>query len=428
MLGSDLVFKNISWAEIMPALLVLCIVLGLIAGYYPALVISKLKPVSIIKSFQTLKINPRFSKVMVVLQYTSCVVLMIAAYIINKQMNYINNKDLGFDKEQVLMVQNPTWDSKFTINTRDRLRAFASSQPYISAFSGMNGGLNGSYSTNGFKLNGEQKWRIQLTVDYDYFEMLGIKFLQGRPFSRAFASDTSRKNRVAVVNETLFNLMGDSAKLGQYCGPLRVTIIGVVKDYHFETLSKKIEPEEHVLATGYESKFMFKVKAGQMQHAISAIEKEWKTITDYPFEFTFLDETITKMYEADMRWQKTIQVSCFFAIFIACMGLFGLSAINAINRTKEIGIRKVLGASVKDIVATLSSSFLLMIFISILIATPIAWWVMNKWLEDFAYRINISWWMFAIVGTLALLIAFCTISFQAIKAAVANPVKSLRTE
>jgi putative ABC transport system permease protein len=292
----------------------------------------------------------------------------------------------------------------------------------------MNGGLNGSYNTNGFVLNGEQKWRKELTVDYDYFEMLGIKFLQGRSFSRAFASDTSKKMHPVIVNETLFNMLGKTAKLGEYCEPLRSTIIGIVKDYHFETLSKKIEAEEHRLTSGYEMYFMFKIKAGQTQQAISKIEKEWKSITDYPFEYTFLDQTIAKMYDADMRWQKTIQASCFFAIFIACMGLFGLSAINAINRTKEIGIRKVLGASVKEIVGTLSYNFLTMVAISIAIATPLAWWLMNKWLEDFAYRINISWWMFAIVGATALIIAFAAVSFQSIKAAMANPVKSLRAE
>ncbi|HXB44779.1 MAG TPA: ABC transporter permease [Puia sp.] len=428
MIGSDLRFDSFSWSEIIPALLFLSVILGILAGYYPALIISKMKPVSILKSFRTFKINPRFSRFMVVLQYTACVVLMISAFVINRQMQYISNKDLGFEKQQVLMVSNPTWDFDFTKKTRDRLRDFANSQPYITQFSGMNGGLNGSYNTNGFKLNGEQKWRKELTVDYDYFEMLGIKFLLGRPFSRAIPSDTSRKMHPAIVNKTLFDMLGKTAKLGQYCEPIHATIIGVVKDYHFETLSKKIEPEEHVLAKDYEMYFMFKIKAGQMQQAISKIEKEWKSISDYPFEYNFLDQTIDKMYEADMRWQAIIQASCFFAVFIACMGLFGLSAINAINRTKEIGIRKVLGASVKDIVATLSSGFLIMVSGSIIIATPVAWWVMNKWLEEFAYRINISWWMFAIVGASALLIALVTVSYQAIKAGVANPVNSLRSE
>lgn len=428
-IGSNITFNSFSYIDISIALIVLAIVLGILAGYYPAMILSKMKPVSIIKSFQTFKINPGFSKILVIVQYTSCVVLMIAAFVINKQMQFINNKDLGFDKEQILMVKNPTYDIKFTKNVRERLFVWAKSQPDIIQFSGMNGGLTGSYNTNGFKLNGEQKWLRQLSVDYNYFDMLGLKFVQGRAFSEAITSDTSRTIRSSIVNETLFKMLGKDAKLGIYNEALRSTIIGVVKDYHFETLSKKIEPEQHVLAKNYEMYFLFKIRAGKIQPTIAKLQKEWEQVSgNYPFEYTFLDQTIAKMYEADKSWQQIIQASCFFAIFIACMGLFGLSAINAINRTKEIGIRKVLGANIKDIVVTLSSNFITMITISILIALPLSWWLMNKWLEDFAYRINISWWLFALVGSMALLIALFTIAYQAIKAAVANPIKSLRTE
>ena len=238
----------------------------------------------------------------------------------------------------------------------------------------MNGGLDGANNTNGFVLNRRQKWRKQLSVDYGYFEMLGIRFLQGRPFSSAFSMDTVRKINPLVINQTLFQMLGDQARLNQYCKPLGGTIIGVVQDYHFETLSKKIEPEEHTLGSDFQMLFLFKIKAGHMKEAIAEIGKEWKRQTDFPFEYTFLDETIAKMYESDRRWEATIQTSCFFAIFIACMGLFGLSAVNAINRTKEIGIRKVLGASVRDIAATLSSGFVVIITIAILIATPVAYW------------------------------------------------------
>jgi putative ABC transport system permease protein len=353
---------------------------------------------------------------------------MISAFIITRQMRFINNKDLGFDKEQVLIVSNPVWNMDFTKHAREQLGNFARSQPYISYFSGMNGGLNGANNMNGFKLNGEQKWRKQLSVDYDYFEMLGIHFLQGRSFSRTFSTDSSRKKRPAVINESLLTLLGDKAKVGEYCEPIDATIIGVVQDYNFETLSKKIEPEEHVLGLNYESSFMFKIKAGQIPTAISGIGKEWKSFTNYPFEYTFLDDTINKMYESDKRWEKTIQFSCFFAIFIACMGLFGLSAINAINRTKEIGIRKVLGASVRNIAVTLSSGFMKMVIIAIIIATPLSYWIMSKWLDDFAYRIDLSWWMFVVVGAIAFIIALATTSFQTIKAAVVNPVESLRAE
>jgi putative ABC transport system permease protein len=387
-----------------------------------------MKPATILKSFRTFKINPNFSKILVVLQYTVSVVLMMSAFIINRQMHYINNKDLGFDKEQVFMISNPSWDREFTKHIREQLQNFAGTLPFISGFSGMGGNLEGANNTNGFILNGEKKWRKQITVDYDYFEMLGIKFLQGRPFSRFISSDTSRKLHPIIVNETLFGMLGEKATLGEYNKPLGGTIIGVVKDYHFESLSNKIEPEEHELTNGFEMSFMFKIKSGHIPEAISALGQKWKTITDYPFEYSFLDDAISKMYEADNRWQKTIQASSFFAIFIACMGLFGLSAINAINRTKEIGIRKVLGASVKDIAATLSSGFVTIITIAIIVATPLTYWIMSRWLEDFAYRIHINWWMFAAAGAIAFTIALVTTSFQTIRAAVVNPVDSLRTE
>jgi len=429
LLDLQLSFGDFAWKEILAALLFLCLGLGLLAGYYPALIISKMKPASIIKSFRTFKINPRFSNVMVALQFTACIVLMISAFVINRQMRFINDKDLGFDKDQVLMVENPVWDDNFARRVHDRLKDFAKTQPSIIRFSGMNGGLSGEYNTNGFLLDGQQRWRKELTVDYNYFEMLGLKLIQGRAFSTAFASDTMRKVRAVVVNETLLNLLGDSAKLGEYCQPIHATIIGVVKDYHIETLSKKIEPVEHRLANGSIYCYMFKIKAGQMQPTLTKIEKEWAAITgNYPFDYHFLDESITKMYQADAQWQWIIQSACFFAIFIACMGLFGLSAVNAVNRTKETGIRKVLGATEKDIFVTLSKGFFTIVCISIVIATPLALWIMNNWLSDFAYRIEIQWWMFAVVGAIAILIALATVSFQVIKAALANPVDSLRAE
>jgi putative ABC transport system permease protein len=202
-----------------------------------------------------------------------------------------------------------------------------------------------------------------------------------------------------------------------------------VKDYHYESLSKRIQPEQHVLARGYVNDFLFKVRPGQLQPVIAALRSEWKSISNnYPFEYTFLDQSIAQMYDADMRWHRAIRASCCFAVLIACMGLFGLSAINTANRTREIGIRKVLGAGLRDIVATLSVGFLQMVCLSIFIAVPLAWWLMNRWLEDFAYRIEIRWWMFVMVGATALLIALATISFQVWKAARANPADSLRAD
>jgi putative ABC transport system permease protein len=429
-LDTGVSIREMPVAEILLALLALALILGILAGFYPAWLLSGMRPVTVMKSSQTFKINPRFSRVLVVLQYSCCVVLMMAAFVINRQMHYISGKDLGFDKEQVVMIKNPVWDFPWTMKVKDRLYAFAQTQPSISAWSGMNGGLNGSYNTNGFRLHGEQQWLFQLTVDYGYFEMLGLKFVDGRPFSRDFPTDTSGSSRACVVNETLFKMLGKDARIGKYDSAIRGTIIGVVKDYHFETLSKKIGPEQHVLPReGYVSNFLFKVRPGMMPQALAALQKEWKVASGgYPFEYTFLDQEVAAMYKADIRWQKIIQASCFFALFIACMGLFGLSAIDAINRTKEIGIRKVLGASVVSLVTAMSSRFLWMVCVAILIAAPLAWWLMSKWLEDFAYRIEISWWMVAIVGFAALAVALGTVSFQVLKAARANPVESLRSE
>ncbi|HLX91114.1 MAG TPA: ABC transporter permease [Puia sp.] len=429
-LNAHLAYSQIPLTEVLFGSLVLSLLLSLLAGYYPALLISGLRPLSVIKSFQTFKINPRFSQAMVIFQYTGCVVLMLAAFVINRQMSYINNKDLGFDKDQVLIVSNQSHDPSGSRLLYDRLRDYSKSKPFISYFSGMNGGLDGSANTYGSVQNGMQQWRHSYTVDYDFFKMLGLKLLMGRTFSREIASDTSRAVHPLVVNETLFNELGKEARLGEFCKPIEGTIIGVVKDYHFDALSKRIEPEEHRLARReYLGSFMFKVRAGMMQTAIEDLQKEWKLATNnLPFQYTFLDQSIAKMYDADTRWQKTVQFSCLFAIVIACMGLFGLSAINASNRTKEVGIRKVLGANLGDIVSTLSSGFFIMVVISITIAAPLAWWLMNGWLQTFAYRIDLSWWMFLVVAVAAISIAIGAVSFHAIRTAQINPVKSLRMD
>jgi putative ABC transport system permease protein len=404
-------------------------VVGLLAGYYPAMLISRLKPMSIVRGDATFRINPGFSRVLVVVQFTCCIVLMMAAFVIQRQMSFINHKDLGFDKEQVLVVHNQTFDGDLTARLRERLYAFARTQPSIIRYTSMAGDLTGGGDVNSLTLHGQQYWLKMFRVDYDFFGMMGLKVIEGRSFSPQYPMDSDRAARPVVVNETLFKMLGKDAKLNVYNEAIRGTIIGVVPDYHFESLSKKIGPEMHPLVRGYISDFLFKVRAGQTQAAIAALQAEWKRITDdYPFQYTFLDQSIAQMYEADLRWQKAISASSFFAILIACMGLFGLSAINAGNRTKEIGIRKVLGATIKDLVTTLSVEFVGMVLLSILIAAPLGWWLMNRWLEDFAYRIGIEWWMFLVVGAAALVVALGTVSVQVWRAARANPVEALRAE
>ena len=428
-IGSGVRYADISWGEVLVASLALALLLGLLAGYYPAMLISRLKPVSVIKSFSAFRIRPRFSRILVVVQFTCCVVLMMAAFVIERQMDFIHHKDLGFDKEQVLMVHNPVFDRDFPVPVKTRLYAFARTQPSILYYSAMNGGLSGEYNTNGFQLNGKQQWMKELTVDYNYFEMLGLKMVEGRSFSPLYPTDSMRKTNATVVNETMFRLLGKEAKLGVYNEAIYGTIIGVVKDYHFESLSQPIEPEVHRLTRNFAGEFLFKIKAGQMPAMIAALQSEWKTTTgNYPFEYSFLDQKIARMYESDMRWSKAVRISCAFAILIACMGLFGLSAINAVNRMKEIGIRKVLGATIVDLAATLSSGVLGMVLLSFVLAAPLAGWLMNRWLQGYAARIEVAWWMYVLVGAAALTVALATVTLQVWKAARANPIEALRAE
>jgi putative ABC transport system permease protein len=428
-IGSGVTYTGITWTQVLVAALVLALGLGLLAGYYPAMLISRLKPVSVIKSISAFRIRPRFSRILVVVQFSCCVVLMMSALVIDRQMDFINHKDLGFDKDQVLMVHDPGFEPAVTRQVKNRLYAYARKQPSILSYGAMIGGLSGEANTNGFSLDGKHQSMKVLTVDYSYFDLLGLKVTAGRVFSPAYPTDTMRKTRTIVVNESLWKLLGSHAKLGVFDDSLYGTIIGVVKDYHIESLSQPVQPMEHQLSTSSASDFLFKVRAGEMQPTITAIQKAWREITNnYPFEYTFLDESIAQMYAADMRWRKAVEISCAFAILIACLGLFGLSAITAANRTKEIGIRKVLGATLGDLAATLSLGFLGMIGIAFAIAAPVAGWLMSRWLQGYAARIDIGWWMYALVGLAALMVAAATIGMQVWKAVRRNPVEALRTE
>ena len=428
-IGSGVTYADLSWTEVLVAALVLAILLGLLAGYYPAMLISRLKPVSVLRSFSAFRIRPGFSRVLVVVQFSCCVVLMMAALVIDRQMDYINHKDLGFDKDQVLVIHNPGLDPESTKRAKERLDVFAQTQPSILAHCIMTGGLNGGVNTTGFRLDGQRHSMKVLRVGYGYFDLLGLKIVKGRAFSPAYSMDTVRKTRAVVVNESMWKLLGGDAKLGVFNDSIDATIIGVVNDYHFENLSQPIQPMEHRLITGDAGEFLLKVRAGGMPATLAALQPVWKEVTgNYPFEYTFLDQSIARMYAADMRWRKAVEISCAFAILIACLGLFGLSAITAANRTKEIGIRKVLGATLGDLAATLSLGFLGMIAIAFAIAAPVAGWLMNRWLQGYAARIEIGWWMYMLVGLAALMVAAATISMQVWKAVRANPVEALRME
>jgi putative ABC transport system permease protein len=277
---------------------------------------------------------------------------------------------------------------------------------------------------------------IKYPVDASYINVIGMQIIAGRNFSREISSDSTQS---VIINEALarteLGLTPEKA-IGKILGngwegPGKPqVIIGVVRDFNFEPLTRNVRSQLFTMPGDLDPvDFFVRIKAGDPSSAIKALQGAWKTSSvDLPFKYSFLDEDLDRFYKSEEKWSSIVGWAGTISIFLACLGLFGLAALAAVNRTKEIGIRKVLGASIQTIIRLLSKDFLRLVIIALVIASPLAWYFMHKWLQNYAYRINIGWFTFAITGVIALLIAFITISFQAIKAATANPVSSLRSE
>jgi putative ABC transport system permease protein len=444
LIGAQLSLADFSFGTITLMLFSLAVILGLLAGIYPAMTMSGLKPLNIMRGFSAYKISPVLSKSMVVVQYTICIVLVISALVINKQMHYINNASMGFDKDQVVVVQDPyNWDDKPERQSlKTRLTDFVASAPYIQDMTSTFFNFGG-YNNNGFTINGQHLYVEALNVDYNYFSFNKIPIVAGRSFSRDIASDTANLKLTAdqempksssarhsiVVNETLYNMLG-KPKFDVINRTIGGIIIGVCKDYHTEDLTKKISPMYHEIYQNPDGYFWIKIKAGKnLPQAIANIQITWNKLTNnLPFSYTFMDQDVAKSYESYQRWMTTITTSCILAILIACLGFFGLSGLITINRTKEIGIRKVLGASVSNLFLLLNKGTLLLAAGSFIVAAPIAYYFVHQWLENFAYRIKPDWLLFVSAGGIAIFTAIIAVSYHTIKAAIANPVKSLRSE
>jgi putative ABC transport system permease protein len=415
---------------ILVALLVTALAVGVLAGFYPALFISGARPLSIIKRHQTFRISPGLSRTLVVLQYTSCISLLIGSLGIASQMRYINTKDLGFDKEQVLIVENPDWGNfEKTLATAQRLQAFSAAEPTLAGFTAAGHTFSTGFDTYMYTIDGKQQGVMVMRVDYNYATMMKLEIVQGRDFSPDFPSDTSTTDRAVLVNETLFNMLGKEAEVGRFNQLLGCRIIGVVKDYHYASLTSPIGPAIHRLEPQRANFFWFKLQRGDALQTIKKIQNRWKVLTgNAPFTYTFLDEDVAKMYASQQQWLKTIYAATLFAIVVACLGLFGLSGINALNRTKEIGIRKVLGASAGQILVLLNKDTLLLAGVSFVLAVPLGYYFMYQWLQDFAYRIELGWELFALAGAIGACTALLAVSYHSIKAALTNPANSLRDE
>ena len=442
--GTEIVLPNFSFGTIALFLFALALILGLLAGIYPALAMSGLKPLNIMRGFSAYRINPVLSKSLIVLQFTVCVIMVISTMAINKQIHFINETDMGFDKDQVLMIKSPySWQDKQHTNAlRDEIFHYATTAPAIADVTSGSyyyGGVN----FNGYMINGEKVMLQVLNVDYNYFSFLKIPIIKGRTFSRDITTDSAKLNypdlkksqkaslafRSVVVNETLYKMLG-KPPVGELDRQMGGIIIGVCKDYHTQDLTKKIEPAYHTINAQGNDSFWLKIKAGQsIPRTIEKIKGNWNKLTgNLPFEYTFMDQEVAKSYDAYMRWMTTITTSCVLAIIISCLGLFGLSGLNTLNRTKEIGIRKVLGASVSNLFLLLNRGTLILATGSFIIAAPVAFYLVHQWLDNFAYRIKPDWLLFTSAGAIAMLTALLAVSYHTIKAAMCNPVESLRNE
>ena len=420
----------VTHGPILAGLIGITLFTGIFAGSYPALFLSSFRPVKVLKG--TIRTGTRsalFRSVLVVTQFALSIVLIIGTGVIYTQLDYIRNKKLGFDKEHLIyIVMRGNIGQSY-----DALKSELTQNPNIlgvTAASGLPTYIGSS--TSGFDWEGKNPDDDILMhyneVDFDYFETLKMEMAEGRSFSRAFPSDTVS---AVIVNEEAVRVMGVESPLETRfeAGGEEVNIVGVVKDFHFKPIDTKIEPIVIALDPD-DTNFMFiRVHPTGLSATLAYLEETWKTvIPDYPFEYNFLDEAYDRIYRAEENLGSLVNYFSVLAIFIACLGLFGLASFTAEQRSREIGIRKVLGASVPGLTVSMCREFIKLVVIANVLAWPIAYYALQNWLEGFAYRTDIDWGLFVLTGVLALVIATFTVSYQAVKAARANPVEVLRYE
>jgi putative ABC transport system permease protein len=441
--GKNITFNPITHPIIIPLLLVTGFIVGILAGIYPALVLSGFQPIKVLKGIKLTgdsNAHAWLRQGLVVIQFALSALLIISTIIVFRQINYLHDKDLGFNKDQILFFPVRNDLAKNLKAFKDELKR----SPNITSVTAGYGLPGDQLAGDGVTIPGKDGEKTHpatlFIVDADYIKTLGLTIVAGRDFSKDMPTDTSN---AFIINETGVKELGmgtPEKALGQRINwdkwipdslnPVKKgQVIGVVKDFHYKSLHEKVSTSVLQIYPPVLEKVAVKVKAADVKNTIAYINKTWNKFSpDYPLDYKFMDENFDEMYKSEDKLKTLLSIFTATAILVGCMGLFGLAAFSAEQRTKEIGIRKVLGATVLDIVSMLSKNFLQPVLIASLIAFPVAWWAMNNWLQNFPYRVSISWWVFALAAIVALIIALITVSFQSIKAAVSNPVKSLRTE
>ncbi|WP_313235455.1 ABC transporter permease [Sphingobacterium multivorum] len=427
--GKEIDIQKLEISKIIPILLGFGLIVGLFSSSYPALYLSSFNPLRVLKgkiSRSTKGFNLRSG--LVVFQFIISVGLIFGTVVVVQQLDYMRHIKLGYNKDNVLII--PSWPLGKNEKTYYNLLMQDSRIKHVSHSSYLPAGESNNNNFFIYPDGNTDQWvkTIRYDVDEEYIPVMGMQLKEGRNFAKTFGNDSLS----VIINETAAKDLGwNNHSLGKILtnkDNKSYRVIGVVKDFHFRSLHEQISPLVMVLSDQAGS-LILKTQTTDMEKLIQKLASLYRSFpTDIPFSYSFLDERYAQTYQAEVKTGKLLSIFAGLTIFVACLGLFGLAIFTANQRKKEIGIRKVVGATVPDITRMLSTEFVKLVLIAFVISSPLAWWMMHKWLENFAYRIEMQWWMFVLAGALAVFIALITVSSQAIRAALTKPVDSLRDE